>query len=158
MALNQDAEQVRRDFLRSQGMIVGAGVILALATCAVAQLVVGPAGRLLKVDGGSFVLTFQVFMLGLPAALSAALSLRLFLAYKRTDMLLLYATILVVVNVVGDYLGATLLGVEGIALASTVVRYSSAALYLAWLGAVLATGVSPVTRLAARTARASAER
>lgn len=137
MAIAERSSRLREDFMRTQ-VAVGAGaLVVSVVVCALAFPLAGAVGRLLHVDGATFVSTFQLFALGLAPALSAALSLRLFLAAKATSLLPLFAVVLLAVNVVADYAGARWIGVQGIALASTLVRCVSAALYLLFVARVL---------------------
>jgi peptidoglycan biosynthesis protein MviN/MurJ (putative lipid II flippase) len=111
-------------------------VILGGATAA---LVVGGALLISVVAGktfagaptGEFVTITALLLLGLPAGLAMSLSSRLLTATRRTRILPLFALLGVTLNVGGDLLGSQLFGLEGIALASTVMRFCSALLYLA---------------------------
>jgi len=138
MALEDGPARLRDDFARVQMRVVAGAVAVSVVACALAFPLAGACERVLDVDGSTFVTTFQLFVLGLAPALSAALSLRLFLAAKATELLPAFAVVLFAVNVAADYAGARWIGVEGIALASTVVRCVAAALYLLFLARVLA--------------------
>lgn len=138
-AVSSDFDPVRLldDFRVAQRRITGSGVAMAIVLT-VAALVFAPLlAGFLHVDRTMFVPTLGVFCMGLPAALSSALSLRLFLAMKQTRVLVVFAVILVVVNTIGDVLGALLFGVVGIAISSTLVRTVGAFGFWLWTPRVL---------------------
>lgn len=125
------------DFSVAQKRITSAGLAAAIVLTLGALAFAPPLALFLHVDQSAFVFTLGAFCMGLPAALSSALSLRLFLAMKQTRVLVAFAAILVVVNTVGDLVGALLFGVIGIAVSSTLVRTVGALGYWLWTPRVL---------------------
>ncbi len=137
MSMSGDTHMLRSDFIRWQA-IAWAGGFVGIALAGFLTLgFSAPAASFLNVSRDTFAATFFLFVLGLPAALSAAISLRMYVALRYTRPLVGFALALVVVNVAFDYVGSHYWDVEGLAAASTAVRFTSAVLYLALLPAAL---------------------
>ncbi len=125
------------DFRTAQRRVGTFGLLLTFALGLTVVGVGTPLATFLRVESSTFVATLLAFIAGLVPALSAALSLRLFLAVKQTRILVLFAAVVVVVNTVGDYFGALWFGVAGIALSSTIVRWVGALMYWRFSARVL---------------------
>lgn len=128
-----DEEQVRSDFLRAQRYMFIVSVATASVVWFALELFGVRVARSLDLPAAELVATTQAFVVGLPAAMSAALSTRLYVTARSTRILVQFAVILVLINVVADAIGAVVLGVDGIAWASTMVRWVSALLYFVFL-------------------------
>lgn len=125
------ADQLGADFRRTLlRAAVIAGIVSATLIAAVAILPLLTAGRFAGAPTGSFVSVTIYLLLGLPAGLTIALGARLLTATRRTLVLPFFALLAITLNVAGDIVGAHLLGIKGIALASTVMRCGSALLYV----------------------------
>lgn len=96
--------------------------------------VVTPGDRIAGVDEASLIGIAGCLMLGLPAAVISGLGGRLMTTTRQTKYMPAMAVLAVTVNGVGDYIGSMTIGVYGIAMATTVTRYSAASfsLYICW--------------------------
>jgi len=109
-------------------------VLLAVGACA---LVVGP--RFAGTSTARFLGVVSFLMAGLPAAYIIYAGARFLTATRTTYLLPGFAVISFSTNLVFDLIGAQLLGVEGIALSSTIYRCVNAVLYLLVVHRLLAT-------------------
>jgi peptidoglycan biosynthesis protein MviN/MurJ (putative lipid II flippase) len=124
---DQLSADIRRTLLRAALL---AGSIAAVLIAAVGILQLLASSRFAGAPTGSFASVTIYLLLGLPAGLIIALSARLLTATRRTLVLPLFAVLAITLNVAGDLVGAHLLGIRGIALASTAMRCGSALLYV----------------------------
>jgi peptidoglycan biosynthesis protein MviN/MurJ (putative lipid II flippase) len=84
-----------------------------------------------------FAWVFAAYAVGLPFAMAGNLGGRLFVSCKSTGLLPLFAIALLVINIIGDAIGVSLLGLTGIAFASSAYRLVDAVLYLSFAGYVI---------------------
>lgn len=127
---------VRRTMGRGVAVAVALTVLILLAVGA-AALIVGP-----KFAGTStirFLGVVSFLMVGLPAAFVINAGSRFLTATRTTYLLPAFALVSFSTNLVFDLIGAQLLGVEGIALSSTIYRCVNAVLYLLVVHRLLAT-------------------
>jgi peptidoglycan biosynthesis protein MviN/MurJ (putative lipid II flippase) len=126
-------ERLRADVVRTLRVVVlisvGAGALVA----GVLSVATAVAGRSFQgASPSDFRAIALIFIIGLPGSAVLILSTRFLTAVGETNVLPALAVLLVLVNLGGDLVGAAVLEVKGIALASTVVRYVAAGVYL-WI-------------------------
>lgn len=131
----QDPQRMLPDYQKIQKLCLLVGVLASATFAWIATLLLGSrlfAGFHVQVPP-EFLLVLIVFMGGLPFAMSADLSNSIIIILRRARVMPRIAIGLVLLNVAGDILGAQFLGVAGIALSSTAVRFASclAAMYFA---------------------------
>jgi O-antigen/teichoic acid export membrane protein len=132
-------------FWHAQRLILsGAAVLTVLAIVVVA--VAGPsAARLLGLPSGSqFTVVLCLYLLGLPAAFFVEVSGRLITTLRVNQVLPWLSGFALVVNLLLDLLGRSLLGLAGIAAATTVVRVAAAAIMAWWVRRSFAHEPAPV--------------
>lgn len=129
---------VTRDFKQTLRRVV----VLATATAVVvgtgttlATVIAGH--RVLGVDALQFRDLVLIFLAGLPGAAIINTGARLMTSAQRTRLLPLFGIFAFTANLLADIVGAQLLSVDGIALASTLVRSVGAGLYLWACGPLL---------------------
>jgi peptidoglycan biosynthesis protein MviN/MurJ (putative lipid II flippase) len=113
----------RRAFALATGMalviLAGVGLSMLLLPDTVAGLPVTDIGKVVA-----------CLMVGLPASALVNCGARVLTTLRETRILPLLAVSAIVVNTAGDIAGAALLGVEGIALATSLVKWVNAGIYL----------------------------
>jgi putative peptidoglycan lipid II flippase len=115
------ARTLRRTIVVSLGVsIVVLGVVLAASQF-------GPA-RISGIDVAEFTGVLAILLAGLPAATVVTTMLRFLTVTRYTVWLPVVSVITVVINASGDIVGAKLVGIYGIVIASTVIRYVDATL------------------------------
>ena len=128
MATERRAE-LRRDFARSQAFAGAAATAVALAAAVVVWLAASRVQEEFGIPSElPFALTFAILMIGLPFGLSADLTVRLLIAFRRTWVFTVSAVVILTLTVVGDVVGAALFGLPGIAGASALTRAANALL------------------------------
>jgi putative peptidoglycan lipid II flippase len=122
---------LRNDFRRTvrQAALVATGVAAAIA-CGTVALGWSVGDRFAGASTAQLQVVVLYLLLGLPAGIVVALGARLLVSVRRPTVIPALAVCGLIVNVVGDLVGAEILGVEGIALASTLTRVLTAALFL----------------------------
>ncbi len=140
--VHHNPSAVTRDYSRTLRRLVMLSVVAAVVVGGVTTLVTIVAGdRFLSLNALQFRVLVLIFLGGLPGALIITLGARVMTSVQRTRLLPLFAISAFTVNLVGDIVGAHFLGVDGIALASTVFRYVNAGLYI-WTCALVLRAVS----------------
>ncbi len=139
-----DGSELGRDFRRTMlramalatfAAALVAAVVLAISFLSGSHFAGARTSRLLPV--------VLLLLLGLPGGLMIALGSRLLSATRRTRILPVFAVVALTVNVIGDFVGSRLWGLNGIALGSTVVRYGNTLLYLVVCARVLRGKLAP---------------
>jgi hypothetical protein len=120
-----------------KGVVLATAIaVLGSAAILVGGLIVGD--RFAGVPTADLEKLCLILFAALPAAMARALAGRFLVSARRTRLLLLFAGITLVGNVGGDLLGASLIGLYGIALATTLTSYIAAGVYLYICGRILA--------------------
>lgn len=129
---------LRRDFRRTMALATGAA---ALTVVAVAAIVLGGGrfvgSRFAGANTAEVQMIVLLLLIGLPAGIVLSLGSRFIAAIRQTWVLPLFAVYGFSVNIACDAVGAHLMGVQGIALASSVMRWGDATLYLIVCGRFL---------------------
>jgi peptidoglycan biosynthesis protein MviN/MurJ (putative lipid II flippase) len=132
---------LRADFRRTVARAValaGGAATLFISGAVLIRLVAGK--EIAGAPTGAFTAVTIYLLIGLPAALVIGLGARFLAATRKTHLLPIFAGLGIVVNVGGDLVGERLLGIEGIALASTLMRLANALLYLYVCSRILRAG------------------
>lgn len=119
------------DFRRTLLRALALASLIAVAVIGAALAVRLAAGE--EVSGaptGELTAVIIFLLIGLPAGVVISLGARLLTATRRTRVLPLFAALALILNVLGDLVGVHLLGIRGIALASTLMRCGNALLYV----------------------------
>jgi peptidoglycan biosynthesis protein MviN/MurJ (putative lipid II flippase) len=129
---SESHEQIRSDFARlvKRIALLSSGLGAICIAGAVGFHIVRP-GLIAGVPSGKLAAIVVCFMIGLPAAAVTNVGSRLFTALGRTRYLPWIAILLLLLDIVFDLIGAKLWGTNGIALATTAVRFVSAPVYVA---------------------------
>lgn len=123
-ALRDDFWQtVRRAAVLSSGLAVVLGAAAVLGLALVDREVAG-------VDAQTFCAVLAILLMGFPAAVVTNAGVRLMTVLQRTSVFPGLAVVSLLACIVGDVIGAALLGVPGIALAGTVWRTVNLVLFL----------------------------
>jgi putative peptidoglycan lipid II flippase len=126
-----------RDYWRTQRLVAAAGVAAAVTLVAAVSLVGDRGARMAGVSSsGMFIQVFALYAIGLPFALMTNVATRLVHACRATRWLPWFAVVSVSANAVLDYVGVRWIGVGGIALSSSIVRFISM-----WLLVLLTRGL-----------------
>jgi peptidoglycan biosynthesis protein MviN/MurJ (putative lipid II flippase) len=137
---------VTHDFQRTLRRVLAlAGATTVLVGAATTLATAASGHRVLGLDALQFRNLVLIFLAGLPGAAVINLGARLMTSSQRTRLLPLFGIFAFTVNLVADIVGARLIGVDGIALASTLVRSAGAGLYL-WACIPLLRALAPDTR------------
>lgn len=132
------SQDYRRTLKRLVALSTAAAVLVGTATT-LATLIAGQ--HFLGLHASQFRALVLIFVAGLPGALIISHGARLMTAMQRTRLLPLFALVAFSGNLGADIVGAHLLGVDGIAFASTLLRYVGAGLYL-WTCSLVLTAAS----------------
>lgn len=138
-AAASSAMALRRDYWRIQKLCAVAGT--AIASLSVLAVLIGGtrfASALGLASPSDFRWTLGFYAVGIPFALLTSNSVRLLVSLKKTSLLPLFAGGALVLNLVADLVATHLLGISGIAVASTLVRIVATAGYLVVTTRVLA--------------------
>lgn len=118
-------------YQRALRRILAVGTLAALSTSAFLFLIGDVARPTLATTHLMLAIPIATCLLvGLPFESVSILSARLLTSTQRTGALPLFAVVALVTNIVGDFVGATLFGIVGIAAATVLVRISTAALFV----------------------------
>jgi peptidoglycan biosynthesis protein MviN/MurJ (putative lipid II flippase) len=127
----EGSSEIAVDFWSTIKLAIALSVAVIVVGVVATQAVGGVAGdRVFGAPVGQLQVLIAILLAGLPAGLLIALAGRLLTSLRRTALFPAFAVVGVVVNVVGDFVGVALLGLEGIALASTITRWATAAAFL----------------------------
>jgi peptidoglycan biosynthesis protein MviN/MurJ (putative lipid II flippase) len=116
----------------SSALLIATATGLGFCVLVAAATFLWPGNRTAGVPDGQLRLVVLALMIGLPFAVLAGLCSRLITSTRRTRVLPFIAVLAVVTNAAGDFLGVSVAGLYGIALASTVTR-AATALVMLWL-------------------------
>jgi putative peptidoglycan lipid II flippase len=120
-----------QDFWRTHRRALGLSVISAIVILgSVLVFSLFAPSEVAGIKLSTFSALLAIFLAGLPAAAIVSTALRFLTIVGDTIWLPGVAIAAVVINLVGDIVGARLIGVYGIALSSTGVRYANAVLLL----------------------------
>lgn len=123
--------RVREDFIQLVRRVSLLSVALAgMCILAVVALHALVPGKISGVPSGKLAAVVACFMVGLPAGAVTNVGSRLFTSLGRTRYLPPIAILLLIVDIGLDLVGAKLWGANGIALATTAVRLTSAPIYV----------------------------
>jgi peptidoglycan biosynthesis protein MviN/MurJ (putative lipid II flippase) len=134
---------IRRGLVVCTGLLLGMGsMLIALSFVAGASFAGAPTARLVSI--------VALLLLGLPGAFLIAAGSRFLTATRSSYLLPAFAICSFGTNMGFDIVGAHVLGVQGIALSSTIYRYVNGVLYLLAARRLFATNFSGLQLLSVR--------